>query len=61
MTNATNDAAGFVGGFTEQAKTERSKFLTQVLGSAFSATFKAVKPAAAKADTPVNVQLSHAA
>jgi len=57
MTKETIDAIGFI----NQAKTERSKFLTQVLGTALSAVFKALKPAASKADKPANVHLPHAA
>lgn len=57
MTNATIDAIGF----TDQAKTERSKFLTQVLGGALRATFKAVKQAEKKSAKPAQVHLSRAA
>ncbi len=57
MTKETIDAIGFI----NQAKTERSKFLTQVLGTALSAVFKALKPAASKAAKPANVHLPHAA
>lgn len=57
MTNATVDAIGF----TDQAKTERSKFLTQVLGSALTATFKAVKLTGKKSAKPAQVHLSRAA